>query len=754
MSRFQPSDRFSERKRALFPSQDGESDSDLGHMSPLELSSSPERYETIGHSVDKIKDIDHRYFSVFDNENPSVKIVSHKVASLFETVDSDSSRITNEELPDKENVNKHATLFSNVGDENKSPTKQTSNSENAGRVVAKKWTALFQDKNKENTSPNKLKPNTADTNPNRRIITKKLSSLFQDISQDSQSPKHSPSSEILAPNTPSTSGSPDKENVSTFIPETPVKSSPTQSLKTPHDNTNTNLQLPRLVRKSLLDLSNIDKSNMKRKSDSPIEKSCKHPKLDTSFNKVSKARTALFTENIFPAKSFYPKSDSNKLEVSFRSESAVKSKISPRRPAPIYLCNRSRGKNKKNYFGQINAGVRHGIKKPKHKPALTKTQLLKAALNIVKNSPLNEFLDKMAEDKEETVDKNECGVSLEQIQKMDSILKNIDTRTIQPQPLSVNSTSTPTHITVVKQETAEQTFGIKRPLSPQPPDTNKKFFKSGPSRATVTISQNIKLNFDHGEFSLIEKRNRICKPKNVFLELDMPDFSINEDEKITDNSFSDILKSLEDDNICEPTTTSAVVPSVSDSVIKTDFSPTNFTLTAHSSVTASENSIQLHTAPRNGEPAKPKVSNDILLSPTSLVCDMTSGLALDSPKSQTVQNIDLNKLSETKKRISFPETMTDESEKKLFPIFYGNQSAVPKQSPKESRHVKNIRKIWKPLSEDQTLIDAGQKRFGVTQCPECKVVYSLGEPEDEIMHYQHHNSIKILRYNVSTVCFN
>lgn len=51
--------------------------------------------------------------------------------------------------------------------------------------------------------------------------------------------------------------------------------------------------------------------------------------------------------------------------------------------------------------------------------------------------------------------------------------------------------------------------------------------------------------------------------------------------------------------------------------------------------------------------------------------------------------------------------------------------------------------------EDQYQLDVGQKRFGATQCPECNVVYQLGDPEDENAHLNYHNSIRILKFQVS-----
>lgn len=55
-------------------------------------------------------------------------------------------------------------------------------------------------------------------------------------------------------------------------------------------------------------------------------------------------------------------------------------------------------------------------------------------------------------------------------------------------------------------------------------------------------------------------------------------------------------------------------------------------------------------------------------------------------------------------------------------------------------------------AEDQCQLDVGQKRFGATQCPECNVVYQLGDPEDENAHLNYHNSIRTLKFQVRRAC--
>lgn len=55
---------------------------------------------------------------------------------------------------------------------------------------------------------------------------------------------------------------------------------------------------------------------------------------------------------------------------------------------------------------------------------------------------------------------------------------------------------------------------------------------------------------------------------------------------------------------------------------------------------------------------------------------------------------------------------------------------------------------WKPIGDNQYQIDAGQKEFGLKQCGQCGMSYSVHEPEDEILHMKFHNSIEILSFKV------
>ncbi|XP_030758605.1 N-acetyltransferase ESCO2 [Sitophilus oryzae] len=168
-------------------------------------------------------------------------------------------------------------------------------------------------------------------------------------------------------------------------------------------------------------------------------------------------------------------------------------------------------------------------------------------------------------------------------------------------------------------------------------------------------------------------------------------------------------------------------------------SPNRIVLEAHTSILASENSIQLHYN---------SVAN-MILSPISQMCDVTSGLALDSPKKARNLNSVLNSLPTHSN--SFSDVGSESSatmaqqEGKLFPIFYGECNSSRGQKRERTETKRNLKR-FKAISSDQMLLDAGQKRFGYTHCNECDIVYHMGDPGDEIAHMNYHNSNHILRF--------
>ncbi|CAH1116456.1 unnamed protein product [Phaedon cochleariae] len=471
----------------------------------------------------------------------------------------------------------------------------------------------------------------------------------------------------------------------TYINETPSKISPTYKLKTPHDTSSTNSKLPKLARKSLSEFSEIP-SNKRKLSPHISPEQSKQIKLDS---KSSKVRTTLFPEIdvSLPANRFYSNTENIMDKIMKRKEAASKS---------FTFHTTSRKAKPRRKMSQINKHVGHKIRKPKQKKSYKNTVVRTGSANTAGNSAITEFILDLKVLKNS---KSESAKLIDNKENMKPIEPKPNTKQIVPAIKSKNTHS--------ELETR------KRCVSPETePNHNKKFFKSSRSKGIVTMNKNFKVEVDHGKITLLEKEEK-SKPRTEF---EMTDF-VSDDNDLLNTNLENIISSLED----EPSQTVEV--------------PVNkIVLQAHNSVVASDSSILLHQ-----QPACPA---SLLLSPISQMCDETSGLALNSPKRAKNLNYILDRMPNATQNIF---NHTAETNAKLFPIFNGGSQVVPHK--KETRLTGNsIEKKIRKLSANQMLLDAGQKRFGVTQCHECNIIYHMGDPSDEAMHLHYHNAGHILRF--------
>lgn len=94
---------------------------------------------------------------------------------------------------------------------------------------------------------------------------------------------------------------------------------------------------------------------------------------------------------------------------------------------------------------------------------------------------------------------------------------------------------------------------------------------------------------------------------------------------------------------------------------------------------------------------------------------------------------------------SSEQSSNDTNDQQLFPIFNKNFKAnIPKTT--EFTSLAKVSKDWMPIGDQQYQIDAGQKAFGLRQCPQCDMQYSVHEPEDELLHLKYHNRVNILSF--------
>nr|XP_023012493.1 N-acetyltransferase eco [Leptinotarsa decemlineata]XP_023012494.1 N-acetyltransferase eco [Leptinotarsa decemlineata] len=493
-----------------------------------------------------------------------------------------------------------------------------------------------------------------------------------------------------------------KDSSQNVLNETPSKISPSYKLKTPHDTSNTNTKLPKLVRKSLLDSSEIP-SNKRKLSPYNSPKQTKHIKLDP---KNSKVRTTLFPEDSISLSTnqFYPKTEDIMEKILTKKEDRPKSHI---------FFNTSRKTKSRKRIGQINAGVGHKIRKPRQKKS--KKTILKAAMSVIGNSSITDYIMDL---KEMKCKNDSVPLIANKENAKPAVIQHqvIPSTTLSKQKQMISSTVTQekliTCATITKNTPTEESK--KRPMSPEPePDSSKKFFKHLRSKGVVKMNKNIKLEVGNGKVTLLEKP----KIKDVENQYDLSDL-VSDEPDLIKADIESVISSLEDEEC--PTITK---------------SDNKITLQAHSSVVASDNSIFLHQ--------QPPCPASVILSPISQMCDDTSGLALSSPKMAKNLTSVLNRMPNAAQNIFKMSVPPKNNE--LFPIFCGTTSSVPEK--KLNKGSTSTDKKFRKLCSTQMLLDAGQKRFGVTQCPECDIVYHMGDPSDEIMHLHYHNSGHILRFH-------
>lgn len=144
------------------------------------------------------------------------------------------------------------------------------------------------------------------------------------------------------------------------------------------------------------------------------------------------------------------------------------------------------------------------------------------------------------------------------------------------------------------------------------------------------------------------------------------------------------------------------------------------------------------------------LSKDAIMSPATELSNMTSTMNIKDVTSLT----NFGNLSLDNKNNNNDVAKSSENGK-IFPLFKKGYSA-PNNIYEEASNVNATKSMKKNMqwqsskkcggAEDQYQLDAGQKLFGATQCPECNVVYQLGNAEDENAHLNYHNSIQTLKF--------
>ncbi len=76
--------------------------------------------------------------------------------------------------------------------------------------------------------------------------------------------------------------------------------------------------------------------------------------------------------------------------------------------------------------------------------------------------------------------------------------------------------------------------------------------------------------------------------------------------------------------------------------------------------------------------------------------------------------------------------------------YFSSENRVAKQVNPKSQWIRALND-----GENQMILDAGQKKYGAIQCPECLMVYHVKDPEDELLHAGIHGIVNdTLKFSV------
>ncbi|KAM0731674.1 N-acetyltransferase ESCO2 [Formica fusca] len=455
------------------------------------------------------------------------------------------------------------------------------------------------------------------------------------------------------------------------ITETPRKSRTLECRQiTPLSSINKTAPLPKLHRRKSFSGLGMSESfspeqkenTLKRRANDQLTvKPAKLFKADDVS--APRARAALFQDrknesnslkNIsLNTKTFY--SSNTRTERPFAFGDFTNSDVKKRRSLPALNINSRRSLLKKQKFGKLNAGVSHGIKKPKK--LKTKPEILKKE---------------------------------EQHVTQDPVISN------KNPPINAIAEKAP---------------------SPEI-DYSKRFFKT--KRLNRTIDAAIVMNQKH-----VRATTNVCKQqvKATGICLDTTDLTVDEPEieaTLEQDKVINLLKILEDDWANDDFDT---METLTNSTVNT-ISPLKTTTT---------------------------LAKNAIMSPATELSNMTSTMNIKDVISLTnFGNLSLDNTDSNNDAVK-----TGENEKRYFPLFNKENSASDNifEETNNRKIAKSSKKNlqWQLSTkgggaENQYQLDAGQKCFGATQCPECNVVYQLGNPEDENAHLNYHNSVRTLKF--------
>ncbi|XP_047540387.1 N-acetyltransferase eco [Vanessa atalanta] len=499
--------------------------------------------------------------------------------------------------------------------------------------------------------------------------------------------------------------------------------SPTQMLKTPH-NMSENKSPPKLShnRRSVVEIvespeSTCDSEKSHKRLHYEGMTDCgpisKHPRLDTST--APKARLSLFNsdrlKDILSTKSFYGKTNPDlNPSISTKISKAIEVSNTHRRR----LFGHTQTQKRKKKTGQINMGVKHKIRKPK----MNKSKIMTTkGCNNSAPSALN------------------CSIVSNKSENNDASILSQSSIDDKTDPFNKEKQTIDALLSQwTEEEVPESELIYTKPREELP------CFNSTIIEATSQIFQPV---------TAIPVTTDIYKPQE-----------------------SAVIVELGTQSTILPIPGSTVSPAMSDSLQNTTISTTlqNVSEMVQNKTQGMQDVVMMepegHTSshgdmPKTGEflpveggyifvegevvPGQKEIPD---LDEIERELKMLDEQILKMAQSNNIDAGAVLASTETEPAVTeTPTVSTEDNNKaeKLFPIFSKPNPGINSSSSSKVTE-KSKRSLFK-TSSDQYVIDAGQKKFGATQCNECGVIYQIGDPQDEHDHLVHHNATDVLKFN-------
>ncbi|XP_050356315.1 uncharacterized protein LOC126777346 isoform X2 [Nymphalis io] len=495
--------------------------------------------------------------------------------------------------------------------------------------------------------------------------------------------------------------------------------SPTQMLKTPH-NMSENKSPPKLShRRSVVEIAespestcDIEKSHKRLHYEGmtdcgPISK---HPRLDTST--VPKARLSLFNsdrlKDILSTKSFYGKANPDlNSTISTKISKAIEVSNTHRRR----LFGHTHTQKRQKKTGQINMGVKHRIRKPKMNKSKIMTMkgftnTTPSALNISiasnksENNDVSILSQSSIDDKTDPFNKEK--------QTIDALLSQWTEEEVPESELIY--TKPQEELPCFNSTVIEATSQIFQPVTAIPVTTD--LYKPQDSAVIVELGT---------------QQSTLPIPANIVpsvLPEPLQDTTLPLESVLPQNK----TQGIQDIVMMEPeghTSSHGDMPKTG------EFLP----------VEGGYIFVDGDVVPGQKEiPDLDEIEREL---------KMLDEQILEMAQSNNIDAGAVLASTETVPTVTETPTVSTEVDnnkaEKLFPIFSKPNSGI--NSPSSSKVTEKSKRSLFKSSSDQYVIDAGQKKFGATQCNECGVIYQIGDPQDEHDHLVHHNATDVLKFN-------